>query len=732
MHRLLPALFAAVAFAAVLGMAAAAAPHQAWAQGHDETRHGRLAVEETTYVLERHTPVTVRVTGQIFAESGERRQVDVVVTLPDSSRSEQSALATRGGHFAVPYQLDKPFPIGADSRPGRYKVSASHGGASLGTVYFEVVRPPQVPAAAAPAREDAAGDPGAADAAGGVSGLSASVSRSIYSPDAAVTVHGTAEGAGAGVRLRIDVAGPSAGVVYSGVLTTSIAGTYSATIMPPGGRWGGDGEYTAVVTGAGQLARAPFWVESGDVGGEPAMDGPRAGGTDEPGTNQRQAEAVVPAPSDAADPVPGGERGTRDAATRVPDAEGDVLPSTTQQSREAAGAQAAPSTGPDAPIVLAAAVAVAAVVAVAVAVAVLKASGSKEVYSMEDGGPVARRPVARRPVAPDGVATPAHPTPTQPDFAAASVGAVPRRAPATEPADVNMQSVLPEVRKSDSLRRPPEPGSQRGMRSGGMRIVLDTSVVINHAMRSKGILNDLNIKSQLEYVDIHKDDLLLPERDIIPNNIKEHAIKNLKPFESIYDYGVYERVLEGLRKSLVDNPLSDESISWIVRKFRRLDPKRARIKDGVRVGDILNKIGMYRKKHKDISVELTAREIVAEYGRAEGGKEDLAYLLRRLNAAASSDLQMLAIAMKESEERFTILLTNDYDLFAFPIWHDYIDKSECGPVTMVLSPTDVRWIISMHDGSARVIDDKARAEELCSEEDYDEVSRALRYSKTKS
>ena len=263
-HLLL--LTAAIAATAAATAAGADAPPSAWAQVSDETAHGRLAVEEPTYVLEGHMPVTVRIYGQIFAESDERRQVAVVVTLPDSSRSEQAAWATREGHFAVPYQLDKPFPTGADSRPGRYRVSALHGSASLGAVYFDVVRPPQVPA---PAQDGKAGDEAPAAGAGGgaVTGLTASVGRPVYSPDAAVTVHGTAEGAGAGVRLRIDIAGPSAGVVYSGALTTSAAGTYSATVMAPDGRWGGDGEYAAVVTGAGQLARAPFWVESGWEGG---------------------------------------------------------------------------------------------------------------------------------------------------------------------------------------------------------------------------------------------------------------------------------------------------------------------------------------------------------------------------------------------------------------------------------------------------------------------------------
>lgn len=706
MHVLLPALLAVLAFAAALGMPATAPPPQAWAQEHAETRHGRLAVEEAVYILERHTPVTVRISGQIFAESDERRQVDVVVTLPDSSRSEQSALATRGGHFAVPYQLDKPFPIGADSRPGRYKVSASHGGASLGTVYFEVVRPPQVPAAAAPAREGAAPASGPADAAGGVSALSASVSRPIYSPDAAVTVHGTAEGAVAGVRLRIDVAGPSAGVVYSGVLTTSIAGTYSATIMPPDGRWGGDGEYTAVVTGAGQLARVPFWVESGDAGGGAAMRAPEREVEAAPSEDRRQAEGpAASAPASPAAAAPGGEPGPPDAALQESEeAERGASSGSAHPPREeAAGGQAHPSTGLDTAVLLAAAVAVAAVVAVAVAVAVRRASGSKGSRPVEDKRPAARRPVARRPAAPGAGAVPVPP-------AGAPAGA------------------------ASSRRRPKPPAAPpRGAARGGMRVVLDTSVVLNHKKRSKGELENPGFYGpHLDYVDLRRDDLLLPERDSVWQGTKEYADATLRAFETVYGYEGYEKAIDDLRGQLVDDPLSDESIRWIDRKFRWADPERAGDAEGARIGAILDKMGMPRKEEVDgTKGRRTSWGAIAGHG-GDGGEEDLKELLRHLRSAADKDQQILAIAMKESEERASILLANDYDFFAFPIWREGIDKSECGPVTMVLGPADARWIVSMLDGSARVLDKKAAVKELYSDEDYTEVLRALQYSKAKS
>lgn len=701
-------LAALIAAAASLGAAAPAlAPHQAWAQEHDETRHGRLAVEESVYALERHAPVTVRITGQIFSESDERRQVDVVVTLPDSSRSEQAALATRGGHFAVPYHLDRPFPAGADSRPGRYAVSASHMGMSLGTVYFEVVRPPQVPAAV-PGGGEAEDRGPAEEAAAAVSGLSASVSRPIYSPDSAVTVHGTAEGAGAGVRLRIDVAGPSAGVVYSGALTTSSAGTYSATIMAPDGRWGGDGEYTAVVTGGGQLARAPFWIESGDGGGGSAMQEQRGREPEEPTgpADPRQSDASPgTAPAVTIHPAPGGGMADPDAAPRTPEVGRGAAPADAAQGRpqmpqEGAGEQAASNGGPDAAVVLGAAtVAVAAAAAVAVAVAVRKATGSR---GRPAGG---KRPAAKRP---DGPGPGAPPRAAHPDAAGPPIGASARRAPAA-----------------------PAAAPTRRAR-GGMRIVLDTSVVLNHKRRSEGELENLGFFGpQLEYVDSRAEDLLLPDRDTVWQDTREYASASLRPFESVSGYELHERALENLRKQLVDDPLSGESVRWIARKFRWADPEGAGDAEGARIGAILDRTGMPRREGSGgIGVGREAREAVARYGK-EGGEEDLRYLLRHLDSEASLDLQILAIAMKESEVRPSILLANDYDFFAFPIWRGPIDASGCGPVTMVLGPADVRWIVSMRDGSARVFDRKAAVRELYSDEDYMEVLRALQYSKAK-
>ena len=389
------------------------------------------------------------------------------------------------------------------------------------------------------------------------------------------------------------------------------------------------------------------------------------------------------------------------------------------RSGEDAGEQARGGGGGiDNAVVLAAAAAAAAAaaVAIAVAVAVRKASGSRGGRAAEDRRPVARRQVARRQVARRQVARrqvarrPAAPGEAEPALPAAVPGA---------PAGAAAEQRSPMM---------PSGAAWREAR-GGTRVVLDTSVVINHKRRSEDMLENPDFYGpQLEYVDFRMDDLLLPDRDMTRQETRDYASANLKPFEGVSGYEMYEKALEDLRKQLVDNPLSYESARWIDRKFRWADPKGFG-EEGAKIGAILDRIGAPRKEGGE-GVARAAMEAITRYGR-EGGEEDLKYLLRQLDSAAGQDQQILAIAMKKSEERASILLANDYDFFAFPIWRGGIDRSECGPVTMVLGPADVRWIVAMPDGSARVLAKRAEAKELYSDEDYTEVLRAMQHSKAK-
>ena len=259
-----------------------------------------------------------------------------------------------------------------------------------------------------------------------------------------------------------------------------------------------------------------------------------------------------------------------------------------------------------------------------------------------------------------------------------------------------------------------------------MRLVLDMSVVINHKKRSEDKLENLDFYGpQLDYVDSHKGNLLLPKRDTMRPDTEIYARSMLVPFKSVYGYERYEATLESLKDRLANDPLSDESIRWVARKF-----KRARASSGGaegRIAAVLDGIEMPEGLEGRPGGRI-AREAIAEYGGTEDGRKDMESLLRRLVSESSQDLQILAIAMKESENRPSILLTTDYDLFAFPIWLGPLDEPECGPVTMVLGPADARWIVSMRDGSIRVFDDKYSVRGLYSDDDYMEVRKALQHS----
>ena len=323
--------------------------------------------------------------------------------------------------------------------------------------------------------------------------------------------------------------------------------------------------------------------------------------------------------------------------------------------------------------------AVVGIAGVAAAIAVHKAKGSGKRERATEG----KMPVARRPIAPE----------------------VPPAAPGG-----------PALRTKQCIPAP------RHSASGGLRIVLDMSIVIKHKEQASEYLeNSGRHELILKYVDSHKDDLLLPSRDKMKGDTMKHASAKLKPFRNVSGYEQQELCIMDLKRVLLNSPLSTESIRWIVRKLTWL--KGTGSGKDAKIGTILDEMGI----PLDWSDEKLIKEIeaVKVHGKSEEGMKNVKYLLDSLNTWASGDMQILAIAMKESEEQMTILFADDYDFFALPIWDGPIDKSECAQVTMVVGPADVRWIVMLRDKSAIVIDSKARARHLYSDEEYMEVLRAL-------
>ena len=243
--------------------------------------------------------------------------------------------------------------------------------------------------------------------------------------------------------------------------------------------------------------------------------------------------------------------------------------------------------------------------------------------------------------------------------------------------------------------------------------------------RSKGKKYPEDLEMLLNYVDSHKDDLLIPSTDGIYRGERKYASAKLKPFEDIIGYEKEELSIIDLNEELLSDPLSAESITWIVRKLTWLKENGSKI--DAEIDTVLGNIGIPLKQGGDKFInEMKAVEVHA--GNKKGRKE-VEYILSFLNSSASSDMKLLAIAMKESRERMVILLTDDYDLFALPIWNKVIVKSECSRVTMVVGRSDVRWIVVTRDGSTRVLNDKKKVRELYSEEEYLEVIKALQIHK---
>ena len=330
-------------------------------------------------------------------------------------------------------------------------------------------------------------------------------------------------------------------------------------------------------------------------------------------------------------------------------------------------------------MVVLAVVLVVGIAGIAAVIAVHKAKGS----GRGERATESRMPVARRPVAP--------------------------KAPPAAPGS-------PALRTKQCIPAP------RHSASGGLRIVLDMSIVIKHKEQMEGLLeNPRRYELILKYVDSHKADLLLPSRDKMRPDTIEYARTSLKPFKNVSGYEQQELCIMDLKKVLLNSPLSTETIRWIVRKLTWL--KGTGSVRNAKIGTILDKMGI----PLDWSDDKLIKEIeaVKVHGKSEEGMKNVKYLLDSLYSWASGDMQILAIAMKESEERMTILFADDYDFIALPIWDGPIDKSECAQVTMVVGPADVRWIVMLRDKSAIVIDSKARARHLYSDEEYVEVLRAL-------
>jgi hypothetical protein len=101
-----------------------------WAQNSVTSQYGGLNTDQAVYSLERHETIHVKISG-VGQDTNLRERVSLIITLPDSTKSNHSIFSTNDGYFEL------LFPISYDSL-GTYKVFASVSGKILGEIYFTV------------------------------------------------------------------------------------------------------------------------------------------------------------------------------------------------------------------------------------------------------------------------------------------------------------------------------------------------------------------------------------------------------------------------------------------------------------------------------------------------------------------------------------------------------------------------------------------------------------------
>jgi len=101
------------------------------AQNSVTSQYGGLNTDQAVYSLERHEIAYVKISG-VGPDTNVRERVSIIITLPDSTKSNHSVFSTKDGDF----ELILPIPY---ESLGNYKVFASMTGKILGDIYFAVV-----------------------------------------------------------------------------------------------------------------------------------------------------------------------------------------------------------------------------------------------------------------------------------------------------------------------------------------------------------------------------------------------------------------------------------------------------------------------------------------------------------------------------------------------------------------------------------------------------------------
>lgn len=100
------------------------------AQNSVTSQYRGLNTDQAVYSLERHEIAYVKISG-VGPDTNVRERVSIIITLPDSTKSNHSVFSSKDGYF----ELILPIPY---ESLGNYKVFASMSGKILGDIYFSI------------------------------------------------------------------------------------------------------------------------------------------------------------------------------------------------------------------------------------------------------------------------------------------------------------------------------------------------------------------------------------------------------------------------------------------------------------------------------------------------------------------------------------------------------------------------------------------------------------------
>ena len=188
------------------------------------TEYGSVRVDPAFYILDKDSPISVKITGEIFREG--RHDVQITVTKPNLNDLVITTVSARSGAF----EASIPLTFGSDE--GTYYVSGSASGNYLGNLTFGVLRDGVRTADQQQQQQQQQlpeQDP-----------MTVTTDRNLYDTGSAIRVFG--EGL-PDESIALQIFSPSGKVVFVNQIMVDGDGKYSTTVRTDGGMWSENGIY---------------------------------------------------------------------------------------------------------------------------------------------------------------------------------------------------------------------------------------------------------------------------------------------------------------------------------------------------------------------------------------------------------------------------------------------------------------------------------------------------------